>query len=143
MSRRPEQRLWDRLRNAANGRIHTERIENIVGVGRPDVDTLVAGSFVPIELKYVEAWPARSTTRVLGAAGLTQVQKNWHLNWRRWGGTSLIVVGVADEVFTFSGATADHVNNYDTLQFRNAAMITGIPALIDVLEGLSQRKKAT
>ena len=139
--RKPEQRLWDRLRKAAAGRIHTERIENLVGVGRPDVDTLVAGSFVPVELKYVEAWPARESTRVLGAAGLTQVQKNWHLNWRHWGGTSLIVVGVADEVFTFSGATADAVNDYNVIQFRNAAMIVGLPALIDVLEGFSQRGK--
>lgn len=139
--RKPEQRLWDRLRKAAAGRIHTERIENLVGVGRPDVDTLVAGSFVPVELKYVEAWPARESTRVLGAAGLTQVQKNWHLNWRQWGGTSLIVVGVADEVFTFSGATADHVNDYNVIQFRNAAMIVGLPALIDVLEGFSKRSQ--
>lgn len=141
MSRRPEQRLWDRLRKAAANRIHTERIENIVGVGRPDVDTLVAGSFVPIELKYVEAWPARANTRVLGAAGLSQVQKNWHLTWRQWGGTSLIVVGVADEVFAFSGATADHVNEYNQMQFRNAAMIVGLHALIDVLEGLGKRNK--
>lgn len=137
--RKPEQRLWDRLRKAAANRIHTERIENIVGVGRPDVDTLVAGSFVPIELKQVDKWPARWTTKVLGDKGLSQVQKNWHLIWRRWGGTSLIVVGVADEVFTFSGATADHVNEYNTSEFRSAAMVVGVEPLIELLEGLSKR----
>lgn len=139
--RKPEQRLWDRLRKAAEGRVHTERIENLVGVGRPDVDTLVAGNFVPIELKYVAAWPIRESTRVLGDKGLTQVQKNWHLNWRNWGGHSMIVVGVADEVFAFNGATADNVNEYTTSQFRNAAMIVGLNGIIDVLEGMAKREQ--
>lgn len=140
MSRRPEQRLWDRLRKVAAGRLHTERIENLVGVGRPDVDTLVGGSFMPIELKQVAAWPARANTRVLGDKGLSQVQKNWHLNWRYWGGQSLIVVGVADEVFTFSGATADHVNEYNTAQFRAAAMCIGLDPLVDMLVALARKE---
>lgn len=139
--RKPEQRLWDRLRKAAEGRVHTERIENLVGVGRPDVDTLVAGNFVPIELKYVAAWPAKTTTRVLGDKGLTQVQKNWHLNWRNWGGQSMIVVGVADEVFAFNGAAADNVNEYNTAEFRSAAMIVGLGMVVDFLEGMAKRKK--
>lgn len=140
MSRRPEQRLWDRLRKVAAGKLHTERIENIVGVGRPDVDTLVAGSFVPIELKQIERWPARANTRVLGDKGLSQVQKNWHLIWRRWGGTSLIVVGVEDEVFAFSGATADHVNEYNTAQFRSAAMVIGLEEIVDLLVKLGEKR---
>ena len=140
MSRRPEQRLWDKLRKAAAGRLHTERVENLVGVGRPDVDTLVAGSFMPIELKQIAAWPARPTTRVLGDKGLTQVQKNWHLNWRNWGGQSLIVVGVADEVFAFNGATADRVNEYNTAQFRTSAMIVGLHEVVDLLVNLGERK---
>jgi hypothetical protein len=140
MSRRPEQRLWDRLRKVAAGKLHTERIENIVGVGRPDVDTLVAGSFVPIELKQIDKWPARASTRVLGNNGLSQVQKNWHLIWRRWGGTSLIVVGVADEAFAFSGATADHVNEYNTREFRSAAMVIGLENIVDMLVKLGEKQ---
>jgi hypothetical protein len=139
--RRPEQRLWDRLRKAAAGRVHTERIENLVGVGRPDVDTLVSGSFVPVELKAIADWPAKAATKVLGRSGLSQVQKNWHLNWRRWGGRSLIVVEVKDEVFTFNGSTADHVNDYNTRNFRSAAMVVGIEATVDLLVGLSQKGK--
>ena len=140
MSRRPEQRLWDRLRKAAAGRVYTERIENLVGVGRPDVDTLVKGSFIPIELKYVAQWPARTTSKVLGKDGLSQAQKNWHLNWRNWGGISLIVVGVEDEVFVFSGATADHVNEYNTAEFRSAAMLIGLNNIVDMLVNLGERK---
>lgn len=140
MSRRPEQRLWDRLRKVAANRLYTERIENLVGVGRPDVDTLVAGNFMPIELKQIAAWPARPSTKVLGNKGLSQVQKNWHLNWRRWGGSSLIVVGVDDEAFAFSGATADHVNEYNTAQFRAAAMCIGLENIVDMLVALGERK---
>lgn len=135
--RQPEQRLWDRLRKAAQGKIHTERIENVVGVGRPDVDTLVAGSFVPVELKQVAGWPTRHGTKVLGRSGLSQVQKNWHLTWRQWGGTSLIVVGVGDEVFAFSGERADEVNDYNTLQFQNTAICSNITAVVGLLISLS------
>jgi len=140
VSRRPEQRLWDRLRDAAAGRVYTERIENLVGVGRPDVDTLVKGNFIPIELKCVKDWPVRSSTKVLGDKGLSQVQKNWHLNWRNWGGISLVVVGVGDEVFVFSGATADHINEYNTPQFRSAAMLIGIDNIVDMLVQLGDKE---
>lgn len=140
MSRKPEQRLWDRLRKAASGRVHTERIENIVGVGRPDVDTLVAGSFVPVELKQVDGWPVRSSTKVLGRYGLSKEQKNWHLNWRNWGGTSLIVVGVGEEVFAFSGERADDINDYATVQFQNAAICSGVHAVVELLVSMGKKQ---
>jgi hypothetical protein len=122
--------------------VRTERIENVVGVGRPDVDTLVAGSFVPVELKQVDGWPARSSTRVLGDEGLSQVQKNWHLDWRNWGGTSLIVVGVGQEVFAFSGERADEVNGYNTVQFQNAAICSGVQAVVGLLVSMGNKGKA-
>lgn len=140
MSRRPEQRLWDKLRKAAAGKVHTERIENIVGVGRPDVDTLVAGSFVPVELKQVDGWPVRASTKVLGRDGLSQVQKNWHLTWRNWGGTSLIVVGVGDDVFAFSGERADEVNDYNTTQFHNNSICSGLHAVVALLVSLGEKQ---
>lgn len=140
MSRRPEQRLWDRLRKAAAGKLHTERIENLVGVGRPDVDTLVDGSFVPIELKQVGGWPVRINTKVLGKDGLSQVQKNWHLNWQNWGGTSMIVVGVGEEVFVFSGERADEINDYNTQEFKNASICSGVQAVVGLLVSMAERK---
>lgn len=133
MSRLPEQRLWDKLRKAAAGRVHMERVENLVGVGRPDVDTLVNGRFVPIELKAVAQWPAKASTPVLGRKGVTQQQANWHLNWRIWGGTSLVVVEVAGEIFAFSGATADHINAYNTQAFRAAATAIGLQEIVRFL----------
>ena len=139
--RHPEQRLWDRLRKAAPNRVHMERIENMVGVGRPDVDTLVKGNFIPIELKYVHAWPVRAKTPVLGEDGLSRAQKNWHLNWKNWGGTSIIVIGVADETFAFNGVTADHVNSYNKEEFRAAAMIIGLEDIVEMLVRLGDRNE--
>ena len=69
MSRRPEQLLWDRLRKVAANRLYTERIENLVGVGRPDVDTLVAGNFMPFELKQIAA--CRASLKSKAAQGTT------------------------------------------------------------------------
>jgi hypothetical protein len=130
------------LRRAAAGRLYTERIENLTSVGRPDVDTLRAGSFVPIELKQVAAWPARAATPVLGGRrGLAVAQRNWHLEWRRWGGTSLIVVGVDEEAFAFNGATADHINHYNTAQFRAAALEIGLHNIVDMLVRLGEQRR--
>lgn len=139
MSRRPEQRLWDRLRKHAAGKLYTERIENLMSVGKPDVDTLVAGSFVPIELKQIDDWPVRGGTKVLGKNGLSQAQKNWHLNWRNWGGMSMIVVGVGDEVYAFSGERADEINDYNTAQFKNAAVCVGLHNVVDMLVSFGKK----
>jgi len=141
VSRLPEQRLWDRLRKVARGKIHTERIENIVGVGRPDVDTLVAGSFVPIELKQIDGWPKRRNTRVLGDKGLSQAQRNWHVVWRNWGGTSLIVVGVGEEVFAFSGERVDDINQYTAADFVNASLCSGLKDVVDLLISLGEKRQ--
>lgn len=107
-----------------------ERIENLVGVGRPDVDTLVNGSFLPMELKAVKGWPVRETTKVLGRAGLRLEQRNWHLDWSRWGGKSLIVVGIGREVFAFVGGHADAVNDFTREDFDLHACAIGIEELI-------------
>lgn len=130
MSRLPEQRLWDRIRAKNRGRVRMERIENLVGVGRPDVDTLVNGSFLPVELKAIKDWPARATTKVLGRKGLRLDQRNWHLDWRRWGGKSLVVVGVGREVYSFVGAHADVINDFVREDFELHACAIGIEELI-------------
>lgn len=138
----PEQQLWDRLRKHAAGRVHMERVENLVGAGRPDVDTLHAGNFVPLELKRVKEWPRRVSTPVLGREGLNQAQKNWHLTWRQWGGAALIVVGVADEVYAFPGALADELNELNREQFCSKAILNGMDAIIEFLERNASESKS-
>lgn len=133
-----EQRLWTAMRGALNGKALMERVENMMGDGRPDVDVLADGNFVPVELKAKEAWPKTERGAVLGADGLRLSQRNWHLRWLQWGGRSLIVVGVGEgaarEVFIFGGSDADYVNGFNTAQFRAAAIGKGWADLLALIK---------
>lgn len=133
--RKKEQRLWDRMREAIGLQARLERIENAVGVGRPDVDALVRnGGFAPVELKAIKAWPARPGTPVLGRDGLSLKQRNWLLDWGNWGGRAFIVVGVGPrDVFIFGHADHDRLNGFNTGQFRAAALGTSWQELLDLL----------
>lgn len=124
--RKKEQRLWDRMRRALTGKVRLERIENVVSVGTPDLLCLANGKTSMVELKAVEDWPARATTRVLGSQGLSVDQKNWHHDWTRNGGTSFIIIGVGKiEVFAMEGRWADFVNDFAQEQLRQNSSAIG------------------
>ncbi len=116
--RKTEQKLWDRMRNALKGKIYLERVENIVNPGCPDVDAMWEGIVLPIELKALEVYPKRRSTSVLGRKGLNRNQLNWWLNWRRWGGSGFIVVGVVMDVFVVPAIYSDEINSMDRAQLR-------------------------
>jgi hypothetical protein len=111
--RKQEQKLWDRMRHSLKDQVYLERIENVVNPGRPDVDVLWNGIVLPVELKALENFPLRPTTPVLGGKGLNQNQLNWWLNWRRWGGSGFIVVGIAGELFAVPAKFSDDVNGFN------------------------------
>lgn len=132
--RKTEQRLWDRMRRALTGRVRVERVENVVGEGTPDVLLLKAGCVTWCELKAVEEYPVRQHTRVLGDDGLNVAQRNWHLDWARWGGFSIIVVGVADDLFVLRGELADEVNDMSRVALAAAAGARDWAGLLEMLE---------
>lgn len=118
--RKPEQRLWDRLRQGLNGQCYLERVENVVNPGRPDVDAMVNGITIPLELKSIEAWPQRKSTPVLGKKnGLNKNQLNWWLRWRWFGGRGFIVVSVHDESFAISSDLSDQINSFTRAHFES------------------------
>lgn len=134
--RKTEQRLWDRMRRALNGKARLERVENVVHVGTPDLLALVNGITTPIELKAVEDYPARATTRVLGDKGLSNDQRNWHKDWQKWGGRSLIAVGVGSrDLFIIPGKRADDVNEMTAMQLAEASVARDAVELLIVLGG--------
>jgi hypothetical protein len=45
---------------------------------------------------------------------------------------------VGEEVFAFSGERADAVNDYNRVQFENAAVCSGIHAVVAMLVAMSQ-----
>lgn len=111
--RLPEQRFWDRLRpNLKQGGVRVERIENLVGVGFPDMIALCCGTVTMCELKAVEEPPARLSTALLGdKRGLSVDQRNWHLSWNKYGGRSIILIACGSHhFFTIDGKLADKVN---------------------------------
>jgi len=113
--RKEEQRLWDRMRYSLKDKVYLERMENVVNPGRPDVDAVWRGVVLPIELKVrVGGWPERDATPVLGCKGLNQNQLNWWLNWRRWGGSGFILVGIQGEIFSVPAASSDRVNSMNS-----------------------------
>lgn len=127
--RLPEQRLWDRMRKAFASRkgVVLERVENLVNEGTPDVNcATVEGGGCWIELKQQDTPPAMSSTRLLGPKGLSAVQRNWHLDWRRAGGTSWILVGVGPDLFLLvPGPLHDTVNDMTLSTMKAAAAARG------------------
>jgi hypothetical protein len=117
--RKTEQKLWDRMRASISKVVRLERIENLVGVGIPDVMALSGGVVTWCELKAITQPPTRATTRVLGDRGLNQDQKNWHLDWQQHGGRSCIVIGVGRELFAIGGQHADVVNEFNLAQLED------------------------
>ena len=113
--RLPEQRFWDRTRARLQAEFRLERIENLAGVGTPDVlaTARATGRTTLIELKAVVELPKRATSKVLGRAGLSQDQKNWHMDFVRARGTAFILVGIGShDQLLIEGRWADHVNDW-------------------------------
>jgi hypothetical protein len=111
--RKLEQRLWDRMRKHLLGVMYVERVENVVSPGRPDVDVMIHGVTLPIELKAVANYPVRPSTPVLGRAhGLNVNQLNWWLRWQRLGGVGAILIGVRLDIYLVPGKHADEVNGW-------------------------------
>ncbi len=134
--RKPEQRLWDRMREHIGREVRLERVENVMTVGMPDVLSCVGGNVVWVELKAVEEPPARIETRVLGTKGLSREQRNWHYDWRRVGGSSVILVGVGPRfIYLLDGAHADTINNYNLGELRSHALALDWDGLVGALKG--------
>lgn len=136
--RLPEQQLWDRMRRATSKvTIRLERIENVVSEGIPDVLSLAAGVVTFCELKQVAAPPKRPTTRLIPSGkGLRQSQLNWHLEWHRHGGRSLIIVGLGvNKIYCFPGSAADLVNGMTQSQMEFCSVARNWNQVEEYLKG--------
>ena len=139
--RLPEQRLWDRMRRGLEPYpILLHRIENIVGEGMPDLVACCLGQTSFIELKCVEEPPKRDSTPLLGKKkGLSIAQRNWHLDWRRAGGCSYVLVGFGDDIALLPGRLADLINDMtvtDVLQDAVATDWRGVALELGCMEWL-------
>lgn len=137
MTRYREQKLWDAMREGLSdgglgARIRLERVENGAGEGMPDVLAVCNGLVTWCELKAVAALPARPTTRILGTRGLNQAQRNWHAEWHRAGGRSVVVVGIGSgrerAHFALPGHLGDQANDMTWRDFTRHNVARGAGA---------------
>jgi hypothetical protein len=113
MSRKPEQRLADRMREHVSAHVLVERIENWVSAGTPDTFCCSPrGKVTWIEHKIGE-WPKRANVRVQWNHPLTIDQRNWHLTYRRYNGKSYILARVEGVLFLVPGMLADSFNDFN------------------------------
>lgn len=111
MTRKPEQKLWDTMKANKPRETFMERIENGVGSGMPDVYLRKPDWQTWIELKQCNV-PARISTRMLGAKGLSQDQINWHMQHASLGLYSYVLV--RDDqggLYLLRGELADRIND--------------------------------
>lgn len=123
-----EQRLWDRLRNNISPKaVNLQRIENMVGAGFPDVVAISDGVVTPTELKAIDELPKMIKTRLLGPQGLSVEQRNWHTSWAKYGGQSLILLGIgvgsSCRHYAAVGAQADEVNEWALIDWVQHSLV--------------------
>jgi hypothetical protein len=140
--RLPEQRLWDRFRrNSAAAGLLLNRVENLVGVGDPDVETIAVGGVVTkLELKAIEEPPKRATTPLLGEKrGLSIEQRNFMLNWIGLGGRGYVLIGVGvgheAEQHLMHGSYAEIINRWTLAEVRAHAVASDWRAINLTIRG--------
>ncbi len=104
MSKKPEQRLYDTMKDHAPPEIHLERIENGIVYGTPDVHTISRGKTVWFELKVFEV-PKRASTPVVKRDTFEVDQIKWHRVYAHNGGISFCLArDEAMQIFLIPGA---------------------------------------
>lgn len=91
-----ESSLWkwmDRWR--PGDRLHLTRVEDVAGVGRPDVEGCLDGDCFVIELKVADR-PRRPTTPIRTQCPITIEQQEWLKARRSAGGNAFLLIQVGD-----------------------------------------------
>lgn len=92
-----EKDLWATMRDHVKTHGHFERIENMVGRGRPDVNYCVRGVEGNIELKQIRSWPALPDT-VVKIEHFSPQQRNWLRTRTSAGGRVYVLLQVVEPV---------------------------------------------
>lgn len=127
--RLPEQKLYDWLRKKIGHAVMLERVENRVKRDTPDLYLSGRSGLLAdraalrgwIELKVLDAFPARAETRV-HLDHWTNGQRYWALRHAASGGKTWLVVQVGDEVFVWDAAAAAN-SDYTQRDWRSGPVI--------------------
>jgi hypothetical protein len=91
-----------------------DRIENLVGVGHPDVNMCLSGIELWVEIK-APIEPKRPGTPLFGSNHkLSQDQKNWLLAQRNAKGRAFIYIATQNRLLLIASKLADGLNEMTT-----------------------------
>lgn len=129
--RKPEQLVWDAMRCNCPDRVWLQRVENIVGVGMPDVFVQAAsGRMSWVELKAVVI-PKREETSLVRDKGLSPEQKNWH---RKSSSSYVLIRDSGRNLYLFSGRDADEINRWTKIECEDRRVASTWQGIFEELE---------
>lgn len=121
-----EANMLRRVQQGVGKRVHWCRVENMVGVGIPDVNyCLPTGVDGWIEGKFRKDPPARETTPAFTNGGLRDDQIIWIRRRIEFGGRVHILAQVGDELLLIPGKYATEFNSMSVPYLRLAAVWIG------------------
>jgi hypothetical protein len=136
MSRLPEQRLWDKARDHLVPPLLLRRVENIVDIGDPDFYAIYSGIVTHVECKAVDGIPVRPDTPLLGRDCVTREQRNWHYNWRKFGGRSIFLIAIGSrDIIAIDNAHTERINEMSFAEMLQIAVAVDWVELKDYLCG--------
>lgn len=138
MARLKEQKAYDTFKLHAAGRIDLNRIENMIAEAMPDVIAINRrGVVFWLELKALEAWPARSTTVPLKGK-FEKGQLGFLCSWRTgWQGQSFVLLRV-DKVYFLITPSMDLDKTWTRSDIESQSILSGSP--VDIIEFLESLK---
>jgi len=88
------------------------------------------GATTFVELKVAPSVPKRLATRLLPAGkGLRQSQKNWLLEWTKFGGRAFVLIGIGDDPDLYVAVPGPHHDEINDASFQElinmAASVAG------------------
>ncbi len=138
LSNMSEANLWKRMRVGVAPFCFSQRIENLVGEGVPDVVVHFrdGGLCAFVELKYRKLMPSRSGTPIFkGDNGLRPEQVAW-IYGRATGGARIFILGQCDDtLWLLHGRLARELSALSRTQLDQASLWRGIARKTD-WEGL-------
>jgi hypothetical protein len=104
-----EQAMWHALRKAvlSGPGVHAYRVENLVGVGTPDVTWAWKGKEGWLELKHAKKWPQKGGA--LRLPHFTKEQRLWHRRRTSAGGRVHVLLQCGTDWGLFTAETAADV----------------------------------
>lgn len=141
--RKPEQALWDKIRDEMAGHWRADRVENKILQGMPDVYFSVSSGLTGwMELKVINQFP-KGDHHVVRIPHYTPFQANWHWTHRDFGTKSWIVIQVEEEVFFFAARMALALfEGMSVKDFRKSARIVDLKKMdnLKIVDALLQAR---